>query len=201
MKIVYKKYMKWSSLQGIILYTGTGPNGKTLSAVRQLVEEKDARPILSNAHLSNLGSKLFSTSKIGQYKNKRIFLDAAEMVVTSRSTMSRVNRLMTYFFTMQGKLNNKIILTSPRIDYLDKRVRMLIGPIFEPYYFVNKYGTPKIQLRRYYYRTKLDPRYPKKEERYITYLHHIVEYPTVNARKYFKYFNTKECPRVEGALI
>ena len=186
MKTEYRKYIKWSTLPRIILYTGfrMEANGKTLSAVRQLVEEKDKvwkRGIVSNIHLNNIDYEYNSFNavyKLFEVTNKRILLDNPFNVMYSRRYESRNIASFLYWIHVCRKFNNKVILVMPDIKTIDKRVRKIIGAIFIPKFWINKYGTPKLELIRIY-RNK------------------IVVYPTINARKYFKYYNTLEIQPIE----
>ena len=179
MKVIYRKYLKWSSLKDkVVLYTGEGPVGKTLAAVIQLVEEKDKRPIVSNATLNLPNSKKLRMGKLLQYRNKRIFIDTAEIVLNSKRPSTRRGLLFTSFLAVHRKLGHQLTLASPNMNYLDIRVRNSIEVILQPYFYKDKNGVPKLQLKRINL---------QKQEATI--------YLPINCRKYFKYFDTKECIR------
>lgn len=180
MKEESREYIKWSSLGDVVLYMGRGPNGKTLSAVRQLVEEKDPRPILTNAHL-NLPNATFGSTPAILFaaQDRRVFVDIVDIAISSRDRMSRMNTQFAYLLTQARKLNVKVIMTAQSPRFLDHYVQDRLTAILFPEFRINKYGTPKTRLQRIY-RDK------------------VVSYPWVNARKYFKYYDTMEMIKHES---
>jgi len=189
-RVEFRTYVKWSTLPRVVLYTGPMANGKTLSAIRQLVESKDDRRIVSNTHLFYLDYKFDSfrdVTNLVEYTGNIYLIDSAYVLADSRRGVQQREHFIVQWLQMARKLDNRVIITMSNPDALSRYIRDCIGAIFVPEFFYNKYKTPKVTLRRYYYnwRGKVAK---------------IVIYPTVNARKYFKYFDTEELPYLEELL-
>ena len=181
-KQIHRKYIKYSTLPNIILYTGPFANGKTLSAIKQLVDEKDKRPIISTNHLFHILSTFISsteTIKLLEYKDTRFLFDSAYALTDSRRNLSTQNRMIIKWFELAPKLNNKIILTMAGPEYLDRCIRDLIRAVFVPFFYFTENKNPRCIIRRYYYNRRGK-------------LNKVIIYPSFDASKYFKYYNTTE---------
>lgn len=176
LKVVFRKYIKWSTLGDVVIYVGKGPNGKTLSAIRQLREEADTREIVTNLGSLRLPHTKFDLTESLDYHNKRIFLDSATSMIPSR--LLGIERLFKWVFDLRRHTNCKYILTASQLHWLPWTIRR-VATILMPEYMVNKHGTPYIRLVRYTSTT-------------------VVIYPWVRTRKYFKYFDTKEFISLES---
>jgi len=182
-RVVFRKCLKWSSLnRSFVLYTGRGPNGKTLAAVRQLVEEPDTRTIVSNCHLG-IPYKKLRLGEVLDYKDCRILLDSGWTLFNTRQFTSKEDTLWRHFLSLGRKFNNQVILTGSEPRFFPRYLLNLVHTVFEPIHWFNQYGTPKLTLVKVV-------RKGRRVTREV--------YPTVNARKYYKLFNTMEIQPIEG---
>jgi len=67
--------------------------------------------------------------EIGQYRDKTFIIP--DKLVSSRKTMTKVNRLVTYMFSIARRFSWDFIVIAPSLDSLDKRVRNSIDKIEE----------------------------------------------------------------------
>ena len=189
-QIEFRTHIKWSTLPRVVLYTGPMANGKTTCAVRQLVESKDDRRIVSNTHLFHIDYKYDNfrdVTKLVESTRSRYLIDSAYVLADSRRNVQQREHFIVQWLQMARKLDNRVIITMSNPNVLSRYIRDTIGAVFIPEFFYNKYKTPKVTLKRYYYNWKGQ----------VT---KIVIYPTVNARKYFKYFDTTEITGLQELL-
>ena len=133
----YRRFIKYGNLRSPVLYTGGIGQGKTLAAVIHIVKAlktKKYERVLSNIKLDvpqyeelTLERLLPDTSSpgAGMLTNSIVFIDNADISawLYSRRSMSRINRLVTYFLMTQRRFGNLVILTALDIRNIDVRAR------------------------------------------------------------------------------
>ncbi len=187
-QIENRKYIRYSSLGNVVGYYGDMGSGRTLGAVIQIVKELKSgkyQKVLSNIKLNvpqyeplileKLLPDAFNSST-QPLTNSIVFIDNAEISgwLSSRVSMSKVNRLITYFLAMQRRFNNLVILTARHPRNVDLRIRNQTTWLKCNYI---KTGRPRFTLGRVYRNGVL-----------AVYGHIKKE------KKYFKYFDTFEIP-------
>jgi len=180
--IVNRTYLKYSSLGNVVGYYGSIGSGRTLGAVIQIVKELKSGKydrVISNLKLNGLPSEpltleaLFTEGKMPC--NKVIFIDNADITwLDSRASMSRVNKLMSYFMAQSRIRNNKVIFTAIDPRNIDIRIRHQTVFLRCSY---EKNRSPRFTLGRIHSNGDT-----------IVYQHIRRE------QKYFKYFDTLEIP-------
>ena len=120
-----KPYDKWGN---VVIYEGRLGSGTTLAAIVQIVETKPKK-LVSNISLTGikytkLGTKT-SSSLIDPSKivGSTFLLDTAYTLMDSRVGNTQTNKFWTYLMLQSIRLNLNFVLTTPRLEYLDKRVR------------------------------------------------------------------------------
>lgn len=180
--IINRTYLKYSSLGNVVGYYGSVGSGRTLGAVIQIVKELKSGKydgVLSTLKLNDLPSEpltleaLFTEGKIPC--NKIIFIDNADITwLDSRASMSKVNKLMSYFMYQSRKGNNKVIFTAIDPRNIDIRIRNQTVFLRCSY---EKNRSPRFTLGRIHRNGD------------VTVYRHIRR-----EKKYFKYFDTLEIP-------
>lgn len=113
----------------IIGFFGTVGSGKTLSAVHEAYGyHKRGFTVYSNIHLSFPHIKLtrivFESLMRGEELNDAIvLLDEIHIWLDSRSSMTKKNKIATYFILQTRKRNVRLLYTSQHTHQVEKRLR------------------------------------------------------------------------------
>lgn len=114
----------------IILFIGTVGSGKTLSmTVEAYKYYKRGFRVFSNYHLAFPHTKLTKKVFMGliedpeSLQNAVICLDEMHIWIDSRSSMSKKNKLITYFLLQTRKRDVRLLATTQHLHQVDKRLR------------------------------------------------------------------------------
>ncbi len=113
----------------ILIYTGGLGSGKTVSIVRDMYEDflKGNRTIMTNFNLNfkhlTLSTEMIKKYKEWKYDNLTIGIDEIHILVDSRTSMNKKNRVYGYWFTQTRKRNVDLYCTTQFPHQIDKRLR------------------------------------------------------------------------------
>ncbi len=108
---------------------------KTTVAVALAIDEMELNPqlkIVSNVHLNvpnytHFSLEWFLENLIShELEDCVLILDELYQIMDSRSSQTKINKLMTYFFVQTRKRNVDLILCTHHIDHIDKRAQRSI---------------------------------------------------------------------------
>lgn len=110
----------------IISFEGVMGGGMTLSAVAAAYQESlNGKKIYSNIKLK---FKYTPLKKMDFEKavNSVVLIDNADMMLDARRSAANLHKLWAYFMAQARKRNMQILLTTQRLEYLDKRIRRMV---------------------------------------------------------------------------
>jgi len=137
-------------------FIGDIGGGKTASMVKEVyIKYLQGRKIYSNIKLNfpytpitrdNLQEMATGGFNLN---NGVLVLDEIHIYIDSRTSMSKSNRIITYFALQTRKVGVDLYYTTQYIDQVDKRIRNLTNNLIECYTEVNSLTNEKFTLNIY----------------------------------------------------
>ncbi|MEI6887614.1 MAG: zonular occludens toxin domain-containing protein [bacterium] len=138
----------------ILAFIGTVGSGKTLSAVEQcyLYHRDKHYKIYSNIKLNfpytalNFKQLKYMIENKEQLQDVVIFLDEVHIAIDSRSSMTKKNKILSYFILQTRKRNVRMLVTTQHLAQIDKRLRDTIDILVFCKNLTNKTSTVKLDV-------------------------------------------------------
>jgi len=162
----------------IVLIVGNKGSGKTLTGTRYAKEKLDLGYEIVSNYKMNFRHTILTEKDLKdyarwKYDNKAVFLDEAHIYLDCRMSMTKRNRLMSYWYAQTRKRNIWLFLMTQRSRNIDVRAKQLCDVLIKCKMLHIK-GKQVVRLDKYYI-----------EER----IHKVELY---NPEKYYDLYDTNE---------